>query len=64
MLINRMAAAPPIRICRAISTLYFRVNKVFTEFGTHERFSSIYTDSPLSNFAALTGDQIKPSILF
>jgi hypothetical protein len=64
MLINRIAAAQPVRISRAISTLYFCVNKVFPEFGTQERLSSIYTDSLLLNFTALTKDQIKPSILF
>jgi hypothetical protein len=34
MLIDEIAAAPPVRIYLAVSKLDFRVNKVFTEFGT------------------------------
>jgi hypothetical protein len=38
-LIDEIAAAPQVRIYRAVSKLDFRVNKVLTEFGTHERIT-------------------------
>jgi hypothetical protein len=40
------------------------IDKVLNEFGSQERLTSVCIDLALSNFAALPGDQTKPSVLF
>jgi hypothetical protein len=56
MLIDEMAAVPPVRIDRAIPMPDFQVNKVLAEFVTQERLAFICIDPPLPRFVTLPRD--------